>query len=335
MGHRFSNLVDTGFLSNHLAALIGIYKFIIDFIVIQTCFKAVNVFSIILVVGRHLSSNTMDTSSEDLDESMLDVIQRAEAFISAHSFLNREAERSSNNIFDASDDSFRTATDESSSANDSGTTAHSTNRTSDEMNQNDGHGSSRNEAEDHRPAVAQNVEVLLSDDSQDTLTYEIDEPSLLNRPPVADNDDCIVIEDPHQVVVDLCSPYQQLVSPRSRRARRRRADTAPVVESISLDDTVAEPVPQTTTRQSPKKRITAASFVQPSPPAESPTSAVPSVSVTCPICLESIFHQQAASTVCGHLFCKNCITQEIQIRKKCPMCKRALKRHQVHPIYFN
>lgn len=267
----------------------------------------------------------MDTSAENLDESMLDVIQRAEAFITAHSFLNRAAERSASNIFDASDDSFRTASDESSAANDSGLNTSAGPSTSGANNSAEEESAAQNGC----PAAdSGNIEVL-SDDSQATVTYDLHDPSAEDHSPSEDNDDCVVIEDPHQVVVDLCSPYPvDIVSPRSRRARRRRADAAPVVESISLDDTVAESI-------SPKKRLTttvAANFIQPS---SQPSQSAATPAVTCPICLESIFHQQAASTVCGHLFCNQCIRQEIQIRKKCPMCKRSLKRHQVHPIYFN
>lgn len=277
----------------------------------------------------------MDTSSENLDESMLDVIQRAEAFITAHSFLNREAERSSSNIFDVSGESFRTAPDEVSFANDSSI------NTSDEGPSNSdltNHSSDMNismleqEQSDRDP---DEVEVL-SDDSQSTVPYDV---NISPRVFPADNDDCIVIEVPDPVV-NLCSPYVSSDSPRARRARRRRADAAPVVESITLDDTVAETSSQLNSRLShspPKKRQVAARTGDSNTSFDKSVSgsSVAAPSVACPICLESIFHQQAASTICGHLFCKECIYQEIQIRRKCPMCKRALKRHQVHPIYFN
>lgn len=277
----------------------------------------------------------MDISSENLDESMQDVIQRAEAFITAHSFLNREAERSSSNIFDASGESFRTAPDESSFANDSGsTTSSGIPSTSGVMD----HSSDNSNIITVEPQDQDQIEVL-SDDSQSTVPYDI---NISPRNPPTDNDDCFVIEIPAPVV-NLCSPYVDgLVSPRTRRARRRRADAAPVVESINLDETVAEAPPSAIARlshSSPKKRSVTAPIGCNSTPSDSTTSlrgtAEANPSVYCPICLESIFHQLAASTICGHLFCKKCIYQEIQIRRKCPMCKRALKRHQVHPIYFN
>ncbi|XP_062563689.1 uncharacterized protein LOC134226741 [Armigeres subalbatus] len=279
----------------------------------------------------------MDTSSENLDESMQDVIQRAEAFITAHSFLNREAERSSSNIFDASGESFRTAPDESSFANDSGSNTSGGGPSSSGVMD---HSSDNSNIRTVEPQDRDQDQIeVLSDDSQSTVPYDV---NISPRNPPTDNDDCFVIEVPAPVV-NLCSPYVDgLVSPRTRRARRRRADAAPVVESINLDDTVAEaasPAIARLSHSSPKKRIVAAPIGGNSAPSDNAKSlsgtAAATPSVACPICLESIFHQQAASTICGHLFCKECIYQEIQIRRKCPMCKRALKRHQVHPIYFN
>ncbi|XP_065089779.1 E3 ubiquitin-protein ligase RNF4-like [Ochlerotatus camptorhynchus] len=275
----------------------------------------------------------MDSSSENLDESMLDVIQRAEAFIMAHSFLNREAKRSSSNIFDVSgnDASFHSAADKSAIADDSESNMIASGPSTSGTSDSDGNQQTSNASSDH-------VEVL-SDDSNATLPYELNalRPEADdNADCVVDNDDCVVIEVPHPVV-DLCSPMHDEIplSPATRRARRRRADAALVVESINLDDTViniAPPAQQNAIQTPPPtKRMTTIA-----PRSDSiSTEAASSISATCPICLESIFHQQAASTVCGHLFCNACITQEIQIRKKCPMCKRALKRQHVHPIYFN
>lgn len=279
----------------------------------------------------------MDSTSESLDESMLDVIQRAEAFIMAHSVLNRQAERSSSNIFDVSgnDESFHSAADKSAIADDSGSNILASGPSTSGTSHGDGDQQISNATTN---ASSDHVEVL-SDDSDGTLPYQLNPlppEADDNADCVVDNDDCVVIEVPNPVV-DLCSSlYDEIpLSPATRRARRRRADAAPVVESINLDDTVhdtAPPVQQNAVQAPPPPKRMATTA--PRSNSVSPEAA-PSISATCPICLESIFHQQAASTVCGHLFCNACITQEIRIRKKCPMCKRALKRQHVHPIYFN
>ncbi|XP_065089151.1 E3 ubiquitin-protein ligase RNF4-like [Ochlerotatus camptorhynchus] len=106
-------------------------------------------------------------------------------------------------------------------------------------------------------------------------------------------------------------------------SRRRRADGIPVVESVSLDDTVNDL--EVNLAPSPPRKPTDNSPVAPPPP----------VPVSCPICFDSVFEQQAASTVCGHMFCHSCITKEVEIRHKCPMCQRPLNSSQVIPIYVN
>lgn len=50
----------------------------------------------------------------------------------------------------------------------------------------------------------------------------------------------------------------------------------------------------------------------------------PRFALSCPICLDTLVNRQPVSTICGHLFCKNCITQALVNAKKCPMCKKAL-----------
>lgn len=54
----------------------------------------------------------------------------------------------------------------------------------------------------------------------------------------------------------------------------------------------------------------------------------------CPICLEVTGFDRILSTMCGHLYCEPCIRNVIKIRKKCPMCNRALKPNQVHRIFL-
>ncbi|EFA03049.2 uncharacterized protein LOC103314631 [Tribolium castaneum] len=61
----------------------------------------------------------------------------------------------------------------------------------------------------------------------------------------------------------------------------------------------------------------------------------PKVTVgSCPICLEALSERPAAVTVCGHIFCKECITQTAKAMKKCPTCRKAITVKKIHPIYF-
>ncbi|CAO2181925.1 unnamed protein product [Urochloa humidicola] len=53
---------------------------------------------------------------------------------------------------------------------------------------------------------------------------------------------------------------------------------------------------------------------------------------TCPICMNEL--TEAASTVCGHIFCQKCIKAAIQAQKKCPTCRRSLNKNQHHRVYL-
>ncbi|CAK9298908.1 unnamed protein product [Gordionus sp. m RMFG-2023] len=65
-----------------------------------------------------------------------------------------------------------------------------------------------------------------------------------------------------------------------------------------------------------------------------------SQSVSCSVCLDDhtqILRQKDNSmmaTVCGHIFCQNCILTSFAISKKCPMCRKTLKRHQIHHLHL-
>ncbi|WVZ67668.1 hypothetical protein U9M48_016715 [Paspalum notatum var. saurae] len=53
---------------------------------------------------------------------------------------------------------------------------------------------------------------------------------------------------------------------------------------------------------------------------------------TCPICMNELV--EAASTVCGHIFCQKCIKAAIQAQKKCPTCRKKLTAGQQHRVYL-
>lgn len=55
----------------------------------------------------------------------------------------------------------------------------------------------------------------------------------------------------------------------------------------------------------------------------------------CPICYDELSSDRLPmSTVCGHIFCKICLTKAIRISKQCPMCNRPAKLKMCRRIYF-
>ncbi|XP_074597757.1 uncharacterized protein LOC141852596 [Brevipalpus obovatus] len=61
--------------------------------------------------------------------------------------------------------------------------------------------------------------------------------------------------------------------------------------------------------------------------------------IKCSICLEDESTIQSAggqivSTVCGHVFCKECIVKAIKNQRMCPKCRKKLSQKQFHPIFF-
>lgn len=54
--------------------------------------------------------------------------------------------------------------------------------------------------------------------------------------------------------------------------------------------------------------------------------------LTCAICMSAM--KEETSTVCGHIFCKKCITSAIKSQKKCPTCRTRLTLHKIHRIYL-
>uniref|UniRef100_A0A8D8BTV8 E3 ubiquitin-protein ligase RNF4 n=2 Tax=Culex pipiens TaxID=7175 RepID=A0A8D8BTV8_CULPI len=301
----------------------------------------------------------MDNDTIDLNESMVDLIERAEAFLSAHATLvnrtppeqttsRRNHSSSSSNMFESSveeQESFNTAAEESPGSSRQGS-SHATASTSSGRSSND------------QPSQ---IELLTDDDSSgddelndsnSTIPYEVDVPDAVPYvPPPADTDadDCVFVSSVMVPTIDLCSPAfeddnEPPETPRTRQNRlRRAAEAAPIVDLITLDDTISEqPAPPPTRRRQPpvadNDRPDAKRPKSSEPEldlSQSSDGGAPARSVVCPICYDSIFKKQASSTVCGHLFCFACIKQEIQLRQKCPLCKRKLARSQIHPIYFN
>ncbi|XP_060517710.1 uncharacterized protein LOC132696732 isoform X2 [Cylas formicarius] len=57
---------------------------------------------------------------------------------------------------------------------------------------------------------------------------------------------------------------------------------------------------------------------------------------SCPICLDPFAADvQIMTTICGHIFCKPCITKVAKSIKKCPTCRKSVNIKKIHPIYMN
>uniref|UniRef100_A0A0E0FXN8 RING-type domain-containing protein n=2 Tax=Oryza TaxID=4527 RepID=A0A0E0FXN8_ORYNI len=64
-----------------------------------------------------------------------------------------------------------------------------------------------------------------------------------------------------------------------------------------------------------------------------PEKAVPKEpTFNCPVCMNELV--EPSSTICGHIFCKQCIKASIQAQKKCPTCRRKLTMNNFHRVYL-
>ncbi|NXH93503.1 RNF4 ligase, partial [Pachycephala philippinensis] len=69
------------------------------------------------------------------------------------------------------------------------------------------------------------------------------------------------------------------------------------------------------------------------------SSAWPAPTIRCPICMD--FYPQIMqsgrlilSTLCGHVFCSQCLPVALQTANFCPTCRTDLTPEQYHPIYI-
>lgn len=59
-----------------------------------------------------------------------------------------------------------------------------------------------------------------------------------------------------------------------------------------------------------------------------------SSALECAICLEKIKNQEVSSTVCGHLFCSECIEKVVQARKPCQSCNTEITINNLRRVYL-
>lgn len=54
----------------------------------------------------------------------------------------------------------------------------------------------------------------------------------------------------------------------------------------------------------------------------------------CPICIENMTGKELGSTICGHVFCMRCLEISMRHTKKCPFCRKVLKKNGYHKIFI-
>lgn len=89
-------------------------------------------------------------------------------------------------------------------------------------------------------------------------------------------------------------------------------------------------------RRRPIRRPVAAPVPIPVPqveePEEEPGKRVVLSEVKCPVCFDPV--TTPASTICGHIFCFNCIKLSQQAQKQCPVCRTKLNPKQIHRLFM-
>lgn len=55
---------------------------------------------------------------------------------------------------------------------------------------------------------------------------------------------------------------------------------------------------------------------------------------TCGICLSDIPEDEIGVTICGHLFCYECLTDWIKVKNKCPYCNKSLSKEDIYSIAY-
>lgn len=60
----------------------------------------------------------------------------------------------------------------------------------------------------------------------------------------------------------------------------------------------------------------------------------PSTVSKCSICLEKFTDQEVLATVCGHLFCGDCVKESIEKHGKCPLCNTAAAVADLRAVYL-
>lgn len=151
----------------------------------------------------------------------------------------------------------------------------------------------------------------------------------------------------------LHSDPPQLSSPQTRKRMLKRHLTAitPVTSEQSQDLRFLKSVQNTSVGKVLKPQARPAKKAQahqpvvilvPDTPIAPPTPTLPqsrpqtipsqTSEKKCPICLDPLV--RASVTLCGHVYCTECILNVVKSTKQCPICRKKLSQRGFHPIYM-
>ncbi|XP_064630665.1 E3 ubiquitin-protein ligase RNF4-like isoform X2 [Lineus longissimus] len=185
--------------------------------------------------------------------------------------------------------------------------------------------------------------IIIDDDDDDRTTIDLTSDDTPQRKTYRNNG-----------VIDLTSPNSHLPvvigqpTP-SRRSPRNRRNVARIISSDSDSDELPDlnhsynrsdsragsPDLSLVTPAEKPKVGDAASRSTRSRPEESPFDQM----AICPICFDNYqairaSHRKVYSTVCGHIFCNECIKVAIRSQHRCPTCRKKLTLSQTHPVFL-
>merc|ERR1719186_1299593 len=71
-----------------------------------------------------------------------------------------------------------------------------------------------------------------------------------------------------------------------------------------------------------------------------PPSSTSVSSIQCPVCMESLTSLRSKgyhllSTICGHIFCSNCLPECVRLHSQCPTCRQRLTSREYHELFLN
>lgn len=140
------------------------------------------------------------------------------------------------------------------------------------------------------------------------------------------------VASPTEVVPISSSPLPAFRARGDRKPVSRTNLTA--AEEVSLLKTVK--LPRRASASKPKEIL-----VIPSEPPATATAKTGTIeqassgnpaSKRCPICFDSL--QNPSVTLCGHVYCTECITTVARSTKQCPICRKKLTVKGFHPLFL-
>ena len=128
-------------------------------------------------------------------------------------------------------------------------------------------------------------------------------------------------------------PINSSPVPAPRRRKQPAAANLTAVEDVSVLKTVKLP---RKVGAKPKEILVIPSepALTPAPLINADSSPTPTLTASkrCPICFDNL--QNPSVTLCGHVYCTECITMATRSTKQCPICRKKLTVKGFHPLFL-